>query len=120
MGTPAQLQLGSYSTSEQATRHKWVDGKIIYQKTIVCVALPNNGEKSFPHGVPNIDNPIKIEGMVFNTSSGIADALQINSLRPSFVAGSIGAYFSKTDIIIGAGTDRTNSSARVTIYYTKT
>lgn len=33
MGSASQLQLGSHSTSEQATRHKWVDGRVIYSRT---------------------------------------------------------------------------------------
>ena len=39
----------SYSTDEVKTDEKWIDGKPIYRKTIICGALPNNTTKNVAH-----------------------------------------------------------------------
>ena len=50
-----------YSTSEIDTGCKWIDGRKIYRKTLVCSNVPV-GEKDYNHGVSNMGLIIKYEG----------------------------------------------------------
>lgn len=44
---------GNYSTSEQATPFKWIDGKTIYKKTIKINNPTINATTDHPHGISN-------------------------------------------------------------------
>lgn len=50
-----------YSTSETDTGCKWIDGRKIYKKTLVCSNVPI-GEQTYNHGVSNMGLVIKYEG----------------------------------------------------------
>lgn len=56
-------QTTNYSTSEQDSGLRWTDGSIIYQKTVSLGALPNATSTTDAHGISNLDQIIKIEGM---------------------------------------------------------
>lgn len=105
-----------YSTSEQDTGIKWVDGKAIYSKTFIEAGGSDN-TVTIQTGLTNVSKVIKVEGVVTRASSAIYQfpALNIDSLDYSCelqVAPDasylkvIGRMWKPTDIA-------------VTIYYTK-
>lgn len=55
-----------YSTTEQDTGLKWVNGETIYQKTIYY-AGGVSGTVSFAHGISNFGIPLYAEGICFDT-----------------------------------------------------
>lgn len=112
---------GNYSTSEVNTNTTWIDGKVIYKKTVLCTGLPNKTTKNFAHGVTKMDRMINVYGWTFSTNTGVMDALPIPAVRTT--SGSlgleIGIFVNTTNITIETGQDRSALSAYVTIEYTK-
>lgn len=51
-----------YSTEEQWSGHKWLDGKKIYQKTVIAPNRVGSAD-SFPHGIPNVDKVIDFKAV---------------------------------------------------------
>lgn len=107
--------IGDYSTSEQDTGFTWIDGKTIYKKTVNFGSLPNNSAKTISTGISDMGTFISYEGISTNGTTIFA----LPSLRPFSDALEIGIWFSKTEITIETGNDRTGFSAYVTLYYTK-
>ena len=115
---PQTISDMDYSTSEQDTGCKWIDGKKIYKKTIDFGALPNSSIKNVDHGVANIARVVKIDGIISfgsNTWSNIPLVYQgVDSIY--------NAEFQVTTTQVHCATskDRSNLSAIITFYYTKT
>lgn len=123
---PQTISDMDYSTSEQDTGCKWIDGKKIYRKTYV-VSLPSSGSSmSVNHGISNLSSYIKSEGVaVF--SNGMT-----TRFLPCFYIGSDGSFSNQYYCsIYGGATDKQNftlnfgsayldGTAYVTLYYTKT
>ena len=115
---PQTISDMDYSTSEQDTGCKWIDGKKIYKKTIDFGALPNASIKNIDHGVANIARVVKIDGIISfgsNTWSNIPLVYQgVDSIY--------NAEFQVTTTQVHCATskDRSNLSAIITFYYTKT
>lgn len=65
----------NYSTSEQDTGRKWINGGTVYQKTIAFGALPNTTTKTVAHGITGTDaagfKVLAIECVGHVTSSGL-------------------------------------------------
>ena len=101
-----------YSTSEQDTGCKWIDGKKIYRKTIDFGAFPNASSKNVNHGVANIARVVKIDGIISfgsNTWSNIPLVYQgVDSIY--------NAEFQVTTTQVHCATskDRSNLSAIIT------
>ena len=111
------LNFGNYSTSEQDTGFTWVDGKHIYKKTVNFGALPDSTNKTVAHGISNLSRVIKIEGTSYRPdqskftplpSPGVSDSTYSTNLQ-----------MDATGVTIFTGFDRSNETAYVTIYYTK-
>lgn len=105
-----------YSTSEVSTGAKWIDGSMIYKKTVNFGALPNASSKTVAHSISNLGRFIKVETVVRNNTSSathMADA--------TFYNGTNLEEFYATDTQIQCLTqgDRSAFSAYVTLYYTK-
>lgn len=113
--TASKLNL-SYSTSEQATGEKWIDGKTIYRKTINCGNLPSSGGKTVNHGI-TYSRIVKIEGIMQDTS-GIAANMPFpgSDTNP---AGFVQVGITTSVVSIGVGMDRSAYTGYVTLYYTK-
>lgn len=105
-----------YSTSETATGFTWIDGKMVYKKTIDFGALPNSNLKSVAHGIANIGDIIKMEGFAKGSNRWVPIPLISLSQFEACVELTADA----TDIRIRTGTDRTGDLAYITLYYTKT
>lgn len=104
-----------YSTAEQATGYTWVDGSMIYKKTVNCGALPNSTAKYVAHSITSLGKFIKLEGYGRKTN-GATYPLPYASAG----SGSIELYADNTNIEITTTNDRTDiSECYVTLYYTK-
>ena len=53
----------NYSTSEQDTGLKWIDGKSIYQRTVTFTVTGGNVYVSNPTGITGVDNIIDHQGI---------------------------------------------------------
>ena len=106
-----------YSTSEQDTGCKWIDGKPIYKKTVDIGALPNAGSKTVAHGIANLGLVIKAEGFA-SGSGGVRVTFPFASVAA--VGDQIAMRFEPTNIVILTGVNRSGFSGYVTLYYTKT
>lgn len=114
VGTPARLQLGSYSTSEQATREKWIDGKTIYKKTVNFGSLPNSTSKNVPHGISGLQNIIGVFGIGNNGATFLP--------LPFYHEGVNGIKLTAdmTNVTMGSTFNWSGyGSSFVTLYYTK-
>ena len=105
----------SYSTSEINTGSTWVDGKTIYKKTIKFGALPNGTDKSVASGITNLDQIISLTGMAYRSSDNFFAPLPYVSTASTTTI----TLRYQNNIIIGTGMDRTDMTAYVTLYYTK-
>ena len=56
----------SYSTTEQPTGAKWIDGKPIYRKVIDFGVLPNSNTKTVNHNIANLGHIINLHGYTTN------------------------------------------------------
>ena len=108
----AAEELSTYSTDERVIG-KWIDGSVIYAKTIDCGALPANGEStSTNHNISNIGLIVGIEG------AGVAEGYTIPLPSPSPYSVSFRASSTEISIRSGVG-GLTGYNGYVTIKYTK-
>lgn len=114
---------GNYSETEANTGFTWVDGKIIYKKTIKWGAMPNNSRVDKTGLFPNNANVIKIEGIATQRPSG-GNALGVHNIPYTSSDNKIDTVFVSDNSIgkisIFTNTDRSGWDAYVTLYYTKT
>lgn len=106
----------NYNTTEVATGNLWIDGKMVYRKTVNIGSLPNNTVKNVAHGVTGLERLVRLYGsagtgtvhvpLPFVSSTSLAAAMAIN--------------LNGANIDITTGSDRTAFSGYVTIEYTKT
>lgn len=66
-----QIKGQDYSTTEQDTGAKWIDGKAIYKKTINFGVMPNNATKGVAHGISSLYDIVRYEAA---TSTGAGGA----------------------------------------------
>lgn len=107
-----------YSTEEQWTGKRWIDGKKIYQKTVNFGTLPNNTTKKVAHNISNIDNIISIYGTcVASPKTTLPLPLMYeygnSTLNTRLVV-------DNTNVEMKSDSDRSAYTAYVTIQYTKT
>lgn len=106
-----------YSTDEQATGRKWIDGRKIYQKTC-SYAFTAAGHQSFNHDISNLL-------WVINTEATFSDPARGFFLNVAYVdqagnANSIGFYITAGQIIIRSyRSEGADSLFTITIWYTK-
>jgi len=105
--------LGDYSTSESATPYKWINGSIIYKKTVNFGALPNASQKSVAHGITNLGQMVRIEGV----SVG---GLPVNFANPLSNNSAVGCYTDSSNLYMITNSNRSTDSVYVTLWYTKT
>ena len=105
---PTGIGLLNYSTSEQSTGIKWIDGKTIYQKTVNFGKGPNNTTKNVNHGISSFSNIIYIECL--GKATGYWWMLNY---------GDVQVYVLTNVISISSPTDQSASDYYVTIWYTK-
>ena len=115
---PQTISNMDYSTTEQDTGCKWIDGKKIYKTTFDFGALPNNAIKNVDHGVANIAQVVKIEGIIsFGSGNWSTIPLVYKGVDSTYNAE---FQVSTTQVHCATNKDRSNLSAIITFYYTKT
>lgn len=105
-----------YSTNETVIG-KWIDGKPIYQKTILCGALPNNSQKTVSHNISNIDKIVNYYGVSMASGSSYKTTILLNHTA------SANTWTFVNNQYVGLGTTSNRSDydkTYVTIEYTKT
>lgn len=106
----------NFSTEEQNTGLKWIDGKSLYQKTYDFGALPNNTMKIISSGLIDV-NVVKIDGIAIS-SNGFTTTIPHPEIGGN---GDIQIDFLATnEIRIRTNSDYSRFTGYVTIQYTKT
>ena len=103
----------SYSTTEQLTGGKWIDGKPIYVKVVDLGHLPNSATKTVNHNISNIDKIIYWQG---------CQQVGNSTYQPSNFDGTsfTNMYITKTQVVIITNWNGSSSTGCVIISYTKT
>ena len=116
------LQVGSggsassfqFSTDEQKTNMKWLDGKPLYTKTIITNVEINGNDVNIKHNIPNVDK-IFIDSAFVNKTDGSSYVLPyITTKFTNVLANRTHLIFSSTD------SWPTNYEKAITVIYTKT
>ncbi len=107
-----------YSTSEQISG-VWIDGKTIYKKTVDCGDLVNTTYKAVAHGISNLACVISATGMMQDKATSNRRWRPLN-IPNTNVQNYIIVEVDATYVWVYCGADRTNQTAWVTLYYTKT
>lgn len=107
----------NYSTTEQNTGQKWIDGRDIYSKTINFGAFPNATSKSVAHGIDNLNLLIKIDSIAYDGISYMTVPLVY---ARDDAALNTRLLVNDTNIVVSSNSDRSNiTQCYVTLYYTK-
>lgn len=93
----------------------WVDGSILYEKTISCGALPNNTTKNVAHEVSNLNHIIEYKGYATNGTYDLP-----MPCPSSTVTEAITVFYDGLNLIIKTGMDRSSYNGYITLRYTKT
>lgn len=115
-----ELELIKYSTQEQLIG-RWIDGRLLYEKTFEFGNLPNAEAKSLAHGISSPDAIWIYDGYVVD--GGTVYMLDASRDFLNLPAGNSGYAWetsvSKSSITIRTSEDKSNATAYVTVRYTK-
>lgn len=100
-----------YSINEVNTGAKWIDGSVIYKKTINFGSLPNNTSKQVAHNIASLDRIIKIDGIMNDSNDSHFWTI------PYVAVNNIEVF--SGNIQITTTLDLTSYTAYITLYYTK-
>ncbi len=112
-GTSANF---TYSTLESSTGNYWIDGKLIYRKTINIGNLPNNASKKVAHGITGLTYVIGWEGNAYLSSGAYWYPFPYTSPSGS---NQFSCYVTPTDVVVQTSSDRSATIAYITLFYTK-
>ena len=104
-----------YSTSEHIIG-EWIDGSILYEKTINCGTLPTASVSNTPLNISNLNKIVDISGIAI----GASDSLPIPFCHTADVIYNISVLTNATHVTITTGYDRSAYTGYVTVRYTKT
>lgn len=109
----------NYSTTEKQIGFD-TDLKPLYQKTIIFGALPNNGSKSLPHSLADIDKIWIHDGYVDGTVLSLAGTFPLQLGISDRTGATWAFYANKSYLICDSHGDASGYTASVTVRYTKT
>lgn len=98
--------------SEEHIIGNWIDGSILYEKTIDCGALPNNTTKNVAHNISNLKNVISVNGI--GIGSTCIPLPWISSTNQCTI------YVRGTNVVIVDNDNLSSYNGYVTLRYTKT
>ena len=114
---PQTISDMDYSTSEQDTGCKWIDGKKIYKKTF-SFTLVNAEATTVNHGISNFGLLIRYEGAVVQTDTkNVPIPRTLANLN--YQIGLEGVTTTSFEIDVGTNGPR-GKQAYITLWYTKT
>ena len=106
-----------YSTEEQDTGQKWINGKTIYQKTFAMGGLGLATTIKKPHNISNLDMVIRIQGIAKENSIGATINLPHAADQQAYT---VTVYADNTNVNIQTYADqRGYAQSYVTLWYTK-
>jgi hypothetical protein len=107
-----------YATDEHVVG-KWIDGSVLYEKTVDCGALPNATTKNVAHNISNLGYVVSVNGTARSASTPYTyETLPISHPTLS----NVNIYVSNTHINLETSYNwgSVYNSSYVTIRYTKT
>lgn len=108
---------GEIYSTEEVRIGTWIDGKPLYRKVVNFGTLPNAAEKTVAHNIDNIDSICKVYGVTTNPSAATFSI----PIASTVATKSIYVFTTKTNVVVGAGSDRTEfTKTYIIIEYTKT
>lgn len=118
--TPGELELFSYSTQEHLIG-RWIDGSLLYEKTVNFGVLPNSTTKDVSHGISNADIIWIHDGYVTDGSVfyGLNSPKTINNTPNQLNPYEWKTSVSKTNITIETAENKSTLSAIIVLRYTK-
>ena len=108
--------LETYSTTEQRIG-TWIDGKPVYRKVINFGNLPNATTKNVAHGISNLKDIIKIEGVAVVGQYRNPVPLVYYSADAQY---NTAIYVGDTYVSMQTSQNRSSMTAYVYLEYTKT
>ena len=103
-----------FSTDEQKTNMKWLDGKPLYTKTITTNVGINGNNVSIKHNIPNVDK-IFVDSAFLNKTDGTSYVLPYTTTKFTSI------YADRTHLtFVSTDTWPTNYEKAITVIYTKT
>ena len=103
-----------FSTDEQKTNMKWLDGKPLYAKTIITNVEINGKNVDINHNIPNVDK-IFIDSAFFNKPDGSSYVLPYATTKYTSVI-----VYRTQLTFISNGSWPTTYEKSITVIYTKT
>ena len=111
------MPANEYSTDEQDTGKKWINGKTIYQKTFIMGGLGLATTIKKPHNISNLDMVIRIQGIAKENSIGATINLPHAADQQAYT---VTVYADNTNVNIQTYADqRGYAQSYVTLWYTK-
>lgn len=108
----------NYSTDEQDTGLKWIDGSSIYCKTVNMGTSNNATGVSYQtaHGIESFSHIIKYEFVAYKTNQS---GFMLNSIRANEKLANWVVEVSATQVTVYSGTANPGYQGYCTIYYVK-
>ena len=107
----------NYSTTEQDTGLKWVDGKEIYQITL-DIDSASSGDNSINHGISNVAHIVNAYGIMF-TKSGVSIPVPNGDPQSQWILKIYNCGATSFGLTVGSGLVSDLSHIYVTLQYTK-
>ena len=106
-----------YTTTEQDTGQKWIDGKTIFQKTFAMGGLGRATTIKKPHNISNLDLVVRIQGIAKENSIGATINLPHAADQQPYT---VTVYADNTNVNIQTYADQSGyAQSYVTLWYTK-
>lgn len=107
----------SYSTIEHVVG-KWIDGSLLYEKTIDLGSLPNTTNKNVAHNITNLKEIINLSGTMVIT--GTSRFYPLPYVDNNNMTNNIAFEVNATNVIVKTSTNFSSNSGYITLRYTKT
>ena len=114
-GTDKHTGKIDYSTNEQDTGIKWIDGSKIYQKTIKIDNFGRATTTNVAHNINNLGYVVNISGSMVSSNPSVYDQVGLFNGNSD----GIRIQVNSTNILIKAMDDWSDRSGYITIQYTK-
>lgn len=111
----------SFFDRERPTGFTWVDGKQIYSKSIKVVWDPLSGGTSStnPLGITGNFTIVKMSCCISNGTLSSSNTLMLPHIDPGVPVNEVAIVRVGTNVVLGAGVDRSAYTGYITVYYTK-
>lgn len=109
---------GTHYSEDEQVIGTWVDGSVLYRKTINFGALPNNTTKQIDHNITNISRIVNLHGTAVFSDSSTMTLPYVNIANLVYCVNLNVDNASRINIVTGM--DRSEATAYITLEYTKT